>query len=112
MSSEYREPTAEELEQLVALDKQIYENGPGALTPKQRTQKVFVDHGYDAALSIIALAKSASNDNTKLRAAQYVCDRVLGTIKADDGPKDGKGETDPLEDMVRVFTEAQKDDNR
>jgi hypothetical protein len=110
--SGYQEPTEEELQELMALDKQVYESGAGALTPKQRISKVFVDHGYEAALSIIALAKAASNDNTRFRAAQYVIDRVLGTVKADDTKLDGKGETDPLEDMVKVFTEAQKDDNR
>src|SRR5688500_13887360 len=110
--SEYKEPTEEELEALVALDKAVFETGAGALTPKQRTQKVFVDHGYEAALSIVGLAKGASNDNTRLRAAQYCVDRVLGTIKADDVKPGEGGSEDELMDMVKVFTDAQKDDDR
>jgi hypothetical protein len=107
--SKFDEPTEEELSAL--LDKQVFETGEGALTPKQRTAKVFVDHGYDAAVSIVQLAKAAQNDNTRLRAAQYVVDRVLGTVKAEEAVK-SEGEGDSLEDMVKVFTEAQKNDNR
>src|SRR5690242_13843345 len=107
--AEYVEPTEEELSSL--LDKAVFETGAGALTPKQRAEKVFVDHAYDAACSIISLAKKSTNENTRLRAAQYVCDRAMGTVsKAEDSK--GKGDEDPLLDAMQVFTDAMKNDGR
>lgn len=45
-----------------------------------RTKRVFEENAPFAAAAIIDLVHNAPNDNTRLRAAQYVVDRVLGPL--------------------------------
>jgi hypothetical protein len=102
------EPTEEELASL--LDKAVFETGEGALTTPQRAEKVFRDHSYDAAVSIVNLAKHAPNDNTKLRAAQYVVDRACGPVVKDSGGSEDK--KDELVEAMDIFTKAIEADRR
>lgn len=100
------EPTPEELASL--LDKRVYGDD---LTDTQRAERVFRDHAYEAAVSIVSLAKHAPNDNTKFRAAQYVIDRACGPVNKDSGaPK--PGEQDPLVDAMELLNKAILEDPR
>jgi hypothetical protein len=49
-------------------------------TPKARASRIFDENAPFAAMAIIDLVHNAVNDNTKLRAAVYVVDRVLGPV--------------------------------
>jgi|SRR5687767_6459313 hypothetical protein len=98
MADEYKPPTDEEIEALAKMEGQVYGTGEGSLTPKQLTKKILSDAGPTAAMTIAHLAKSASNENTRLRAAQYIADTVLEN-------DNGDGKLDPLEDMAAKFTE-------
>jgi len=53
-------------------------------TAGQRTKRLFDENAPFAAAAIIDLVHNAGNDNTKLRAATYVVDRVLGPVGKDD----------------------------
>lgn len=53
-------------------------------TAGQRTKRLFEEAAPFAAAAIIDLVNNAGNDNTKLRAATYVVDRVLGPVGKDD----------------------------
>jgi hypothetical protein len=94
----YVPPTDEEI---AALEHSVYTTGEGALTRKDLTKKLFLENGPDAALTIIHLAKKASSETVKLRAATYIADRVLGPVGAEKSPE----EDEPLEKMIAKFGE-------
>jgi hypothetical protein len=52
----------------------------GDESPRARTSRLFLENAPFAAAAIIDLANNAANDNTRLRAAEYVVDRVLGPV--------------------------------
>jgi hypothetical protein len=49
--------------------------------PEDRTRRLFKENADGAAMSIVHLAHHAVNENVRLKAAQYVTDRVLGRIQ-------------------------------
>jgi len=48
--------------------------------PRERAARIFEENAPFAAAAIIDLCHNATSDNTRLRAAQYVVDRVLGPV--------------------------------
>lgn len=53
-------------------------------TPAMRTKRIFEENAPFAAAAIIDIMNTATNDNTRLRAAQEVVSRVLGPVGKDD----------------------------
>jgi hypothetical protein len=49
-------------------------------TNMTRTKRLFEENAPFAAAAIIDVMNSSANDNTRLRAAAYVVDRVLGPV--------------------------------
>jgi L-rhamnose isomerase len=49
--------------------------------PEDRTRRLFKENADGAAMSIVHLAHHATNENVRLKAAQYVTDRVLGRLQ-------------------------------
>lgn len=52
--------------------------------PAQRTKRIFDSNAPFAAAQIVDLATNGSNEGVRLRASQYVVDRVLGPLGKDD----------------------------
>ena len=72
-------------------------------TSDELATRLFRENAPIAAMSIIQLAKGALNENTRLRAAQYVTDRVLGPA-ANPHPGD-KG--NPWDDLLATITKEE-----
>jgi hypothetical protein len=64
----------------MAANKELEDLFAGEESPKIRTQRIFEENAPFAAAAIIDLVHNSSNDNTRLRAATYVVDRVIGPI--------------------------------
>lgn len=60
-------------------------------------RRIFRENAAEIALGIVKIAKYDGNGNTRLRAAQYVTDRILGRIG------DDLGEADPIKEFVGSF---------
>src|SRR5690242_14320947 len=67
------------LEEAAAMERQVYPEKDGA----ELAQQILEDAAPAAAASIVKIATSEPNPNTRLRAAQYIIDRALGTKGAD-----------------------------
>ena len=52
--------------------------------PAQKTKRIFDTNAPFAAAQIVDLATNATNDGVRLRASQYIVDRVLGPVGKDD----------------------------
>lgn len=61
-------------------EKDLY----GDETPAARTKRIFDTNAPLAAAQIVDLAANAVSDTVRLRASQYVVDRVLGPVGKDD----------------------------
>ncbi len=78
----------------MGINKELEDIYAGEENPRERATRVFEENAPFAAAAIIDLVHNAANDNTKLRAAQYVVDRVLGPV--------GKEEqTDALDEFLK-----------
>jgi len=97
-SGEY--PSDDEIASLTQMDELVF----GDQAPNKRVQDIFTRNAPDAAMTIVSIAKSSSNDNTRLRAAQYVVDRSMGPMSATSPPKDG--EVDELTKAMLDFHDA------
>jgi hypothetical protein len=74
--------------------KELEDLYAGEENPKERASRIFDEGAPFAAAAIIDLVHNSDNDNTRLRAAQYVVDRVLGPV--------GKEEqTDALDEFLK-----------
>lgn len=62
------------------IEKDLY----GDETPAMRTKRIFDTNAPFAAAQIVDLAVNATSDSVRLRASQYVVDRVLGPVGRDD----------------------------
>lgn len=75
------------------------------VNPSESTEelatRLFRENAPVAAMSIIQLAKGALNENTRLRAAQYVTDRVLGPANNPNPGEKGNPWDDLLKDITR-----------
>jgi hypothetical protein len=82
-----------------ALDALSMEKELMNVTDGQLAEKIFEQNAAKAALVICNIATNGTTEQMKLRASQYVCDRVLGPTaakRANEGEK-----ADALEDFVR-----------
>ena len=64
----------------MADSKELEDLFAGEEDPKARTQRIFTENAPFAAAAIIDLIHNATSDSIRLRAAQYVTDRVLGPV--------------------------------
>jgi hypothetical protein len=99
-------PSDDEVSSLMRVDEVVF----GDKSSKQRAQDIFARNAPDAAMTIVSIAKSSSNDNTRLRAAQYVVDRTMGPLSSTIPPKDG--EVDELTKAMLDFHDAVQADAR
>jgi hypothetical protein len=65
---------------------------------KAMTQRLFEEAAPGAAMALTHLALHATNENTRLNAAKYVTERILGKV----GDSEGDSESS-LDEMVREF---------
>jgi hypothetical protein len=65
---------AREEDPMAGIEKDLF----GEETSSQRTKRMFDTNGPFAAAQIIDLAANSASDSIRLRASQYVVDRVLG----------------------------------
>lgn len=64
----------------MASGKELEDLYGGDESSLQRTKRIFEENAPFAASAIIDLMHNAPNDNTRLRAAGYIVDRVLGPV--------------------------------
>jgi len=64
----------------MAANKELEDLYAGDEPPKERAQRIFDENAPFAAAAIIDLVHNATSDSIRLRAAQYVTDRVLGPV--------------------------------
>jgi len=64
----------------MAANKELEDLFAGEEDPRKRTQRIFEENAPFAAAAIIDLVHNATSDSIRLRAAQYVTDRVLGPL--------------------------------
>lgn len=72
----------------LAAETTTLDDGDEAATAR----RIFKSHAPVAAMSIVQLAQYGKNENTRLRAAQYTVDRLLGTLNQ----VEGDGVSDPF----------------
>lgn len=58
------------------------------VTAADTADQILREGAEHAARTIVALSTSAANENTRLRAAQYIIDRVCGGFAGDPDPWD------------------------
>jgi len=78
----------------LSMEEKVFEASDGELA-----ERIFQQHAAQAAMKICHLATNAGTEQLQLRASQYVCDRVLGPVKAKDAGADEK--KDALSEFVR-----------
>jgi hypothetical protein len=101
-------PSADDIEGLAKLETSVF-GGPGGKSAKDLAKAVFERNAVSAAMTISNLALHAVNENTKLRAAQYVTDRVMGPLTAANSTPPGE---DALMDALNEFNDAVKQSDR
>ena len=62
------------------IEEELYGGGTAA----ERTKRIFDAASPRAALQIIDISNNGANDAVKLRASQYIVDRILGPVGKDD----------------------------
>lgn len=62
------------------IEQELYGDGDSV----SRTKRIFEMAGPRAAWKIVDLAENGSTDHIKLRASQYVVDRILGPVGRDE----------------------------
>lgn len=67
-------------------------------TNAQLAKRLFDEAAPGAAMTLVHLARHATNENTRLNAAKYVTERVLGRVDGDEA-----GEATPLESLLQEF---------
>lgn len=77
------------------MEKEVFGVSDGTLA-----EQIFAQHAAQAAMKICHLATNAGSEQLQLRASQYVCDRVLGSVKA------GSLKPDEKQDALRDFVEG------
>ena len=77
--SEDAYPSEDDIAGLANLEAAVF-GGVDGKSAKELAQGVFNRNAISAAMTISNMALHASNENTRLRAAQYVTDRVLGPL--------------------------------
>ena len=82
-----------------ALDALSMEKQITGATDGELAEQIFQQNAARAALVICSIATEGTTEQLKLRASQYVCDRVLGPVKAKTAGEDEK--KDALEEFVR-----------
>lgn len=70
-------------------------------TSEDMAQRLLREALPSAVMSATHLAVHSTNERTRLAAAQYVIDRVLGRV--DTNPMGGKGAEDPLKALLGSF---------
>lgn len=83
---------SDEADQAVKMEKSLNPTETSA----QLTQRLFEENSPQAAMTLIHLSQHATNENTRMNAAKYVTERVLG--KVGDGVIE---EETPLEKVVK-----------
>lgn len=69
---------------------------------RQTAERIFKQGAPIAAMSVVHLAQHATSEHTRLQAAKYVTDRVLGGIISSDGASD----KDPFADFLKKVEAA------
>jgi hypothetical protein len=64
----------------MAANKELEDIYAGDESPKVRASRIFEENAPFAAAAIIDLVHNATSDSIRLRASQYVVDRVLGPL--------------------------------
>lgn len=64
-------------------------------TEEQSVKRLFREASPHAAMSIIRLAQTSTNERTRLDASKYVVERVIGKIGEDEG-----GVSSPIDDLM------------
>ena len=72
----------------------------GSESDAECATRILCENTPRAVLAIVHLAQHSANEQTRLRAAQYVVDRVLGRI----GENNPAGNEDPFERMTKALT--------
>lgn len=86
---------------MAEFNKELY----GEETPASRTKRIFDQGGPFAAAQIIDLVHNSPSDSIKLRAAQYVVDRVLGPVGKDE-------QQDALQEFLQGIEKLANSNNR
>ena len=95
----------EEAVKSLALEAQSIGDGE---TEKETAQRIITESLPVAALSMIHLCQNARNENTRLKASQWLLEKGIG--KANMAPEDTEDDETNLERMVRGLMEIGADD--